>query len=58
MDIDWQNVPLDHFGIVRDRGYLPKRTTCYYVYERGQAPKTTPGVKWFHDINDSIDLKV
>jgi hypothetical protein len=58
MDIDRQNVPLDHFRIFRDRCYLPKRTTCYYSLERGQAPKTTPGVKWFREINDSIDLKV
>lgn len=58
MDIDRQNVPLDHFGIFRDRCYLPKRTTCYYACERGQAPKTTPGVKWFHEINEALDLKI
>jgi hypothetical protein len=58
MDVDQQNVPLDHFGIFRDRWYLPKRTTRCYACERGQVPKTTPGVKWFDVINDSIDLKV
>jgi hypothetical protein len=39
MDVDWQNVPLDQFGIFRDQCYLPKRTTCYDVCEIGQAPK-------------------
>ena len=56
MDIDRQNVPLDHFGIFRDRCYLPKRMTCYNACERGQAPKTTPGVKWFYEINEALDF--
>ncbi len=58
MDIDRQNVPLDHFGVFRGRCYLPKRTTCYYACERGQSPKTTPGDKWFHKMNESLDLKI
>jgi hypothetical protein len=31
---------------------------CYYAFERGQAAKTTPGVKWFHEINESLYLKI
>jgi hypothetical protein len=58
MDIDRQNVPLDHFGIFRDQCYLPKRTTCYYGCEKGQVHKTTPRVKWSHEMNESLDLKI
>jgi hypothetical protein len=47
MDIDWQNVPLDNFGIFRDQCYLPKRTTCYYACERGLAPKQLQGLNGF-----------
>jgi hypothetical protein len=31
---------------------------CYYACERGKAHKTTPGVKWFHEINEALDLKI
>jgi hypothetical protein len=55
MDVDRRNVLKDHIGIFCDRYHHPKRTTCFYACEKGDAPKTTAGTKWFHEIDDAKD---
>jgi hypothetical protein len=57
MDVDRCNVPKDHIGNFHDRYHHPKRTTCFYAREKGEAPKTAAGTKWFHEIGDAKDLK-
>ncbi len=58
MDFDHRNVPKDHIGIFQDRYHHPKRTTRFYACEKGKAPKTTAGTKWFHEGDDAKDLKL